>query len=75
MRPLDFLMASLELRMAMEPSSNSQGARMTEHTNKQFDTDLESVRSQFLAMGGVVETMIQDRHRCTLGQWRPGPRR
>ena len=27
---------------------------MTEHTNKQFDADLESVRSQFLQMGGVV---------------------
>ncbi|ARP86090.1 phosphate signaling complex protein PhoU [Bordetella genomosp. 9] len=33
---------------------------MTEHTNKQFDADLERVRSQFLAMGGVVEAMIQD---------------
>ncbi|ANN67765.1 phosphate signaling complex protein PhoU [Bordetella bronchialis] len=33
---------------------------MTEHTNKQFDADLEAVRSQFLAMGGVVEAMIQD---------------
>lgn len=33
---------------------------MTEHTNKQFDADLEGVRSQFLEMGGVVEAMIQD---------------
>jgi phosphate transport system protein len=33
---------------------------MTEHTNKQFDADLEGVRSQFLAMGGLVEAMIQD---------------
>ncbi|MFC4277898.1 phosphate signaling complex protein PhoU [Achromobacter aloeverae] len=33
---------------------------MTEHTNKQFDADLEAVRSQFLAMGGVVEVMIQE---------------
>jgi len=33
---------------------------MTEHTNKQFDADLESVRSQFLQMGGVVEAMIQE---------------
>jgi phosphate transport system protein len=33
---------------------------MTEHTNKQFDADLQAVRSQFLAMGGVVEAMIQD---------------
>jgi phosphate transport system protein len=31
---------------------------MTEHTNKQFDADLEGVRSQFLAMGGLVEAMI-----------------
>ena len=28
---------------------------MTEHTNKQFDADLENVRSQFLQMGGVVK--------------------
>lgn len=33
---------------------------MTEHTNKQFETDLEYVRSQFLLMGGVVETMIKE---------------
>ncbi|WP_447918808.1 phosphate signaling complex protein PhoU [Achromobacter aegrifaciens] len=33
---------------------------MSEHTNKQFDADLESVRSQFLQMGGVVEAMIQE---------------
>lgn len=33
---------------------------MTEHTNKQFDADLESVRTQFLQMGGLVEAMIQD---------------
>jgi len=33
---------------------------MTEHTNKQFSADLEAVRSQFLEMGGLVETMIQD---------------
>lgn len=44
----------------MATSLNPQGARMTEHTNKQFDADLESVRSQFLAMGGVVEAMIQE---------------
>lgn len=31
-----------------------------EHTNKQFDADLQSVRSQFLQMGGVVEAMIQE---------------
>ncbi len=33
---------------------------MSEHTNKQFDADLESVRSQFLQMGGLVEAMIQE---------------
>lgn len=33
---------------------------MTEHTNKQFDADLEHVRSQFLQMGGVVEAMIYE---------------
>lgn len=33
---------------------------MTEHTNRQFSADLEAVRSQFLEMGGLVETMIQD---------------
>jgi phosphate transport system protein len=33
---------------------------MAEHTNKQFTTDLEAVRSMFLTMGGVVETMLRD---------------
>ncbi|SAI68000.1 phosphate transport system protein [Bordetella ansorpii] len=33
---------------------------MTEHTNKQFEADLEHVRSQFLQMGGVVEAMIYE---------------
>ena len=33
---------------------------MTEHTNKQFEADLEHVRSQFLRMGGVVEAMIYE---------------
>jgi phosphate transport system protein len=33
---------------------------MTEHTNKQFDSDLESVRSQFMQMGGNVESMIEE---------------
>mgnify|MGYP001432775849 CR=1 FL=1 len=47
---------------------------MTEHTNRQFSADLEAVRSQFLEMGGVVETMIQDAvealHECVvLGAW------
>jgi len=33
---------------------------MTEHTNKQFDSDLERVRSDFLKMGGLVEAMIRE---------------
>ena len=33
---------------------------MNEHTNRQFSADLEAVRSQFLEMGGLVETMVQD---------------
>ena len=33
---------------------------MAEHTNKQFDVDLERIRTQFLQMGGVVEAMIQE---------------
>lgn len=40
------------------PSKQETG--MTEHTNKQFDVDLENVRSLFLRMGGVVEAMIQE---------------
>ena len=33
---------------------------MSEHTNKQFSSDLESTRSMFLQMGGLVETMVRD---------------
>jgi len=33
---------------------------MSEHTNKQFSTDLEATRSQFLQMGGLVEAMVRD---------------
>lgn len=33
---------------------------MSEHTNRQFATDLETIRSQFLQMGGVVEAMISE---------------
>ncbi len=32
----------------------------TEHTFKQFDSDLESVRSQVLQMGGLVESQIRN---------------
>ncbi|HET9734956.1 MAG TPA: phosphate transport system regulator PhoU, partial [Burkholderiales bacterium] len=31
---------------------------MTEHTSKQFDAELESVRSRVLQMGGLVEEQI-----------------
>ena len=33
---------------------------MSEHTNKQFHTDLETTRSLFLQMGGLVEAMVHD---------------
>jgi phosphate transport system protein len=33
---------------------------MSEHTNKQFHSDLEATRSLFLQMGGLVESMVQD---------------
>ncbi len=33
---------------------------MSEHTNKQFDADLERIRTELLQMGGLVESMIQD---------------
>src|SRR5690554_3522234 len=35
-------------------------APMTEHTNRQFSTDLETTKSLFLQMGGLVETMVYD---------------
>jgi len=33
---------------------------MTEHTHRQFDAEIESVRSRFLQMGGMVEAQIRD---------------
>ena len=33
---------------------------MTLHTNKQFDSELELIRTQLLQMGGLVESMISD---------------
>src|SRR5699024_931763 len=35
------------------------GTDMFEHTNKQFHADLETTRSMFLEMGGVVEAMVK----------------
>lgn len=33
---------------------------MFEHTNKQFHSDIETTRSLFLEMGGLVEAMVRD---------------
>src|SRR3546814_1978388 len=33
---------------------------MSEHTNKQFHADLETTRSLFLQMGGLVESMVRE---------------
>ena len=32
---------------------------MIEHTNKQYDQDLEAIRSRMLQMGGLVESHIR----------------
>lgn len=33
---------------------------MTEHTYKQFDVDIDQIRSELLRMGGLVQSMIRD---------------
>jgi phosphate transport system protein len=33
---------------------------MTEHTYKQFDLDIDQIRSELLRMGGLVQSMIRD---------------
>lgn len=33
---------------------------MTEHTTKQFDVDIDQIRSELLRMGGVVQSMVRD---------------
>ncbi|RBA24001.1 phosphate signaling complex protein PhoU [Herminiimonas fonticola] len=35
-----------------------------EHSSKQYDTDLETIRSKVLAMGGLVENQFQDAISC-----------
>jgi len=40
---------------------------MSEHTNKQFSSDLETTRSMFLQMGGLVESMVQDAMETLIG--------
>ena len=32
---------------------------MNEHTHKQFDTEMEAIRSGVLAMGGLVESQLR----------------
>ena len=44
---------------------------ITEHISKQFDLDLDSIRSRVLQMGGLVEAQIRARHRRA-HQRRPG---
>lgn len=38
----------------------SQRPRMSDHLSKQFDLELETIRSHILEMGGIVEQQLQD---------------
>lgn len=39
---------------------------MTEHTYKQFDIEMDEIRSELLRMGGCVESMIEDAIRAVV---------
>lgn len=40
---------------------------MTEHTFKQFDVDIDQIRSELLRMGGLVQSMISDAMKVVVG--------
>src|SRR5512135_542883 len=40
---------------------------MTEHTARQYDQDLETIRSRMMQMGGLVESQIRDAMEGFLG--------
>ena len=44
--------------MTSGPPFFGLGADMTEHTHKQYDAELEEIRSRLLQMGGLVEAQI-----------------
>ena len=43
---------------------NTQEPHLTGHISKRFDQELEDIRNQVLAMGGLVETQVNDGIRC-----------
>ena len=43
---------------------------MTEHTHKQFDAEMEAIRSGVLTMGGLVETQLSRAIDAARGQGR-----